>query len=31
LAADAFLELPMEREEFKKGEGFPVWVFGRMF
>jgi molybdopterin molybdotransferase len=30
LAADAFLELPMEREEFKKGEVFRVWVFGRV-
>jgi len=30
LATDAFLELPMEREEFKKGEVFPVWVFGRV-
>jgi molybdopterin molybdotransferase len=29
LATDAFLELPMGREEFKKGEIFPVWVFGR--
>jgi molybdopterin molybdotransferase len=27
LANDAFLELPMEREEFKKGEVFPLWVF----
>jgi molybdopterin molybdotransferase len=31
LATDAFLELPMEREEFKKGEVFPVWVFRQMF
>jgi molybdopterin molybdotransferase len=31
LVTDAFLELPMEREEFKKGEVFPVWVFGRVF
>jgi len=30
LVTDAFLELPMEREEFKKGEVFPVWVFGRV-
>ncbi len=30
LAADAFLELPMGREEFKKGEVFPVWVFNPM-
>jgi molybdopterin molybdotransferase len=27
LANDAFLELPMTREEFKKGEVFPLWVF----
>jgi molybdopterin molybdotransferase len=27
LANDAFLELPMAREEFKKGEVFPLWVF----
>ena len=26
-AADAFLELPMDKEEFRKGEAFPVWVF----
>jgi len=30
LAADAFLELPVGREEFKKGEVFPVWVFGKI-
>jgi len=27
LATDAFLELPVGREEFKKGEVFPAWVF----
>ena len=26
-ATDAFLELPMDKEEFGKGEAFPVWVF----
>jgi molybdopterin molybdotransferase len=30
LAADAFLELPMGRDEFRKGEVFPVWVFKPM-
>jgi molybdopterin molybdotransferase len=29
LATDAFLELPLEREEFKKGEVFPAWIFGQ--
>jgi molybdopterin molybdotransferase len=24
---DAFMELPMERSEFKKGEAFRVWPF----
>jgi molybdopterin molybdotransferase len=27
LATNAFLELPAGREEFKKGEVFPAWVF----
>jgi molybdopterin molybdotransferase len=27
LANDAFLELPKAKEEFKKGEVFPLWVF----
>lgn len=30
LGTNAFLELPMEREDFKKGEVFPVWVFGQI-
>ncbi|MBI5914234.1 MAG: molybdopterin molybdotransferase MoeA, partial [Bacteroidetes bacterium] len=24
---DAFLELPLERQDFKKGESFPVWIY----
>lgn len=27
LLSDAFLELPLERDAFKKGEVFPVWPF----
>jgi molybdopterin molybdotransferase len=27
LDTDAFLELPLQRNEFKKGERFPVWPF----
>ena len=27
LQADAFLELPLEQSEFKKGEVFPLWPF----
>jgi molybdopterin molybdotransferase len=27
LQTDAFMELPLERDDFKKGEIFPVWVF----
>jgi molybdopterin molybdotransferase len=30
LATDAFLELPMGREEFKRGEVFPAWIFKQM-
>ncbi len=26
--SNAFLELPLERSSFKKGEVFPVWIFG---
>lgn len=27
---DAFMELPMERDEFTRGEVFPVWLFNNM-
>ncbi|HEX4373857.1 MAG TPA: molybdopterin molybdotransferase MoeA [Puia sp.] len=27
LQTDAFMELPLERTDFKKGEVFPIWVF----
>jgi molybdopterin molybdotransferase len=27
LQTDAFMELPLERNDFHKGEVFPVWVF----
>ena len=30
LQADAFMELPLERNEFKKGEVFPIWAFKQM-
>jgi molybdopterin molybdotransferase len=30
LVTDAFLELPMGREEFKKGEVFSAWIFKQM-
>jgi len=25
--SDAFMELPLERDEFKRGDVFPVWRF----
>ena len=31
LYTDAFMELPLEKNEFKKGEIFPVWIFKQMF
>jgi molybdopterin molybdotransferase len=30
LNTDAFMELPMERTDFKKGEIFPIWPFKQM-
>ena len=30
LSTDAFLELPMERDHFQRGEVFPLWAFRRM-
>jgi molybdopterin molybdotransferase len=30
LHTDAFMELPLEKNEFKKGEVFPVWIFKQM-
>ncbi len=31
LQTDAFMELPLERDNFKKGEVFPVWPFKQLF
>jgi molybdopterin molybdotransferase len=31
LEADAFMELPLERDDFKKGEVFPIWAFKQIF
>jgi molybdopterin molybdotransferase len=30
LETDAFMELPVERSDFKKGEVFPIWPFKQM-
>jgi len=27
MQTDAFMEMPLERDEFKKGEVFPIWTF----
>jgi molybdopterin molybdotransferase len=31
LHTDAFMELPLGKNEFKKGEVFPVWIFKQIF
>jgi molybdopterin molybdotransferase len=31
LQTDAFMELPLERENFTKGEVFPIWAFKQIF